>query len=129
MFFFQVGVTTLLNATLDFDQPKNSILDQKIVDDEVVDEMEYTILNNVMDGKVMTLDAALVWNRIIRQNLFFTSTLSARFGIGGINRFHTIHNTRNEDNTGNVDGVVNEVRTKGSGLNLTVGFRYFMFED
>lgn len=127
LFFFQVGVTTLLNARLDFDQPKTSVLDEKTIDNVVVDNMDYIITNNQLDGKVMSLDAGLVYNQVIRKNLFFTSVLSARIGIGGENRFSTIHNTRNEDNTEDVIGVTNEVQTNGSGLNLTLGFRYFMF--
>lgn len=129
LFYVQVGVTTLLNATLDFDQPKNSVLDQKTVDDVPVDQMEYVIWNNLLDGKIMTMDATLVWNRALRKNLFFSTSLSARFGIGGENRFTTVHHTRNEDNTEDVRDVTNEISTSGTGLNLTVGFRYFMFEE
>lgn len=129
LLFFQTGITTLFRANLDFDIPKYSIVDQRVVDNQVTDELSYEIFNDRMDGKIMTLDVGLTWNYAVRTNLFLTTAAYVKYGIAGQNLFNVIHHTRSADNSAAVRDVQHQIQTNGTGAQLTLGFRYFMFEE
>jgi hypothetical protein len=79
----------------------------------------YTILNNKIDANIITINLSSSIHYPVNEAVAASVTVLGRLGIAGSNSVNIEHSTPNHSS------VRNRFYTKGSGVQLQFGFRYF----